>query len=47
MSFFENLALKAVSLGLAVLLWFVIAGEKTSEMGLQAPVELQNFPPEL
>ncbi len=45
--FFENLALKAVSLGLAVLLWFVIAGEKTSEMGLQAPVELQNFPAEL
>lgn len=46
-SFFENLALKVVSLGLAVLLWFVIAGEKTSEMGLQAPVELQNFPAEL
>ncbi len=46
-SFIDNLALKGVSLGLAVLLWFVIAGEKTSEMGLQAPVELQNFPPEL
>ena len=30
----DNLPLKLVSLGLAVLLWFVIAGEKTSEMGL-------------
>jgi len=46
-SFFQNLALKAMSLALAVLLWFVIAGEKTSEMGLQVPVELQNFPQEL
>lgn len=43
----DNLALKAASLGLAVLLWFVIAGEKTSEMGLQVPVELQNFPKDL
>jgi YbbR domain-containing protein len=46
-SFAGNLALKAGSLGLAVLLWFVIAGEKTSEMGLQVPVELQNFPKDL
>ena len=43
---------RALALGcalgtVAVLLWFVIAGEKTSEMGLQAPVELQNFPLEL
>jgi YbbR domain-containing protein len=43
----QNLPLKAASLGLAVLLWFVIAGEKTSEMGLQIPVELQNFPKDL
>ena len=43
----DNLALKLVSLVLAVLLWFVIAGEKTSEMGLSAPVELQNFPKDL
>jgi hypothetical protein len=39
-----NLSLKAVSLLLAVALWFVIAGEKSSERGLTAPLELQNFP---
>lgn len=43
----DNLPLKAVSLGLAVALWYVIAGEKTSEMGIAVPVELQNVPPEL
>ena len=44
---FDNLALKAASVGLAALLWYVIAGEKTSEMGLTVPVELQNFPQDL
>jgi YbbR domain-containing protein len=39
-----NLSLKAVSLVLAVVLWFVIAGERSSERGLTAPLELQNFP---
>ena len=43
----ENIPLKLVSLGLATLLWFVIAGEKTSEMGVSAPLELQNFPKDL
>jgi YbbR domain-containing protein len=43
----ENVPLKLVSLGLASLLWFVIAGEKTSEMGVSAPLELQNFPKDL
>jgi YbbR domain-containing protein len=43
----DNLALKLVSLALAGLLWFVIAGEKTSEMGVSAHVELQNFPKDL
>jgi YbbR domain-containing protein len=42
-----NLSLKAVSLLLAVALWFVIAGEKSSERGLTAPLELQNFPKDL
>jgi hypothetical protein len=45
--FLQGLALKLVSLGLAMLLWFVIAGEKSSEMGLTVPLELQNFPREL
>lgn len=39
-----NLSLKAASLVLALALWFVIAGEKSSERGLSAPLELQNFP---
>ena len=43
----DNLPLRAASLALAALLWFVIAGEKTSEMGLSVPVELQNFPQSL
>jgi YbbR domain-containing protein len=43
----EHVPLKLVSLGLATLLWFVIAGEKTSEMGVSAPLELQNFPKDL
>ena len=42
----DNLALKLISLTLAVLLWFVI-GEKTSERGLSVPVELQNVPRDL
>jgi YbbR domain-containing protein len=44
---FDNLPLKAVSLVVAVLMWFVIAGEKTSERGLLVPVELQNLPKDL
>jgi hypothetical protein len=40
----DNLPLKLASLVLATLLWFVIAGEKTSELGLEVPVELRNFP---
>jgi YbbR domain-containing protein len=47
LSVLGNLPLKVISLVLAALLWFVIAGEKTSEMGLSAPVELQNFPKDL
>jgi YbbR domain-containing protein len=47
MHLFENLPLKVVSLVLAILLWFVIAGEKSSEMGLSVPLELQNFPKDL
>lgn len=39
--------LKLASLALASVLWFVIAGEKSSEMGLEIPVELQNFPRDL
>jgi YbbR domain-containing protein len=44
---FDHLPLKLLSVGLATALWFVIAGEKTSEMGVTAPLELQNFPRDL
>lgn len=42
-----NFPMKALSLALAVLLWFVIAGEKSAERGLAVPVELRNFPKDL
>jgi hypothetical protein len=47
MGLLDNLPMKALSLGIAVVLWFVIAGEKTSERGLAVPVELQNVPANL
>src|SRR5262245_62013935 len=43
----DNLALKVVSLVLSVLLWFLIAAEKTSERGLSVAVEFQNVPKDL
>src|SRR5687768_17141078 len=43
----QNMPLKLVSLALAALLWLVIAGEKSSEVGLSVPVELKNFPKDL
>lgn len=42
-----HLPLRLASLGLAVLLWFAIAAETRSEMGLVVPVELQSVPPDL
>jgi YbbR domain-containing protein len=44
---FESLPLKLMSLAFAFLLWLLIAGERTSEMGMTVAVELQNFPREL
>jgi YbbR domain-containing protein len=41
---FRNLGLKAVSVGLATVLWMVVAGEETVERGLRVPLELQQFP---
>jgi YbbR domain-containing protein len=43
----ESLPLKLMSLAFAVLLWLLVAGERTSEMGMTVPVELQNFPRDL
>src|SRR3982751_4300572 len=41
---FRHLGLKLLSLGLAVLLWMVVAGEETVERGLRVPLELQQMP---
>jgi len=41
---FRHFALKVVSLGLAVLLWIVVAGEETVERGLRVPLEFQQVP---
>ncbi|HPW20089.1 MAG TPA: CdaR family protein [Vicinamibacterales bacterium] len=38
---------KAVSVGIATLLWIMIGGEKQVERSLRAPLELQNVPPGL
>src|SRR6266851_954748 len=44
---FRHFGLKVLSLGLAVSLWIVVAGEETVERGLRVPLELQQFPPGL
>ena len=41
---FRHLGLKALSFGLALLLWMVVAGEETVERGLRVPLELQQMP---
>ena len=41
---FRHFGLKLVSVGVAVLLWLVVAGERTVERGLRVPLELEQFP---
>jgi YbbR domain-containing protein len=41
---FRNLGLKALSVGIAALLWLVVAGERIVERVMRAPVEMQNLP---
>jgi YbbR domain-containing protein len=41
---FRHLWLKVLSLGIAVILWMIIAGDQTVERGLRVPLELQQFP---
>ena len=41
---FRHVGLKALALGLAVLLWMAVAGDETVERGLRVPLELQQFP---
>jgi YbbR domain-containing protein len=41
---FNHLGLKVLSVGLAVLLWLVVAGEQTAERSLRVSLELEQFP---
>jgi len=41
---FRHVGLKVLSLGLALALWMVVAGEETAERSLRVPLELQQFP---
>jgi YbbR domain-containing protein len=41
---FRNFGLKALSVGIGVLLWISVSGEEIVERGLRAPLELQQFP---
>lgn len=47
MKIFENMTLKIVALGLAIIIWFVVVGEQKSEVRLTVPVELRNLPTDL
>lgn len=44
---FGHLGLKALSVGIAVLLWLTVAGEPMVERILRVPLELQNIPSDL
>ena len=44
---FRSFGLKALSLGLGLLLWMVVSGEEIVERGLRVALELQQFPPGL
>lgn len=41
---FRHVALKVLSIGLAVMLWIIVAGEETIERGMRVPLELRQFP---
>lgn len=45
--FFHNVGLKALSVALAVLLWFMVAGQKEAERSLRVALEFQNIPQQL
>lgn len=44
---FGHLGLKALSIGIALVLWFGIAGQKQAERALRVPLEFQNAPEHL
>jgi hypothetical protein len=44
---FRNFGIKVLSIGLAALLWGVVAGQREAERSLRVPLEYRNIPPEL
>jgi YbbR domain-containing protein len=44
---FRHVALKLLSLALAILLWMIVAGEETVERGLRVPLQFEQFPENL
>lgn len=44
---FRDLSLKLLALGIAVLLWVTVAGDRVIERGLVVPLELENIPGDL
>ncbi|MGA6993303.1 MAG: CdaR family protein [Candidatus Deferrimicrobiaceae bacterium] len=45
--FRRNLELKALALGLSVLLWWFVAGESKVHVGFAVPLEIRNVPPDM
>lgn len=44
---FRNLGIKVLSIGLALLLWGLVAGQREAERSLRVPLEYRNIPEEL
>ena len=44
---FRNFGIKVLSIGLAALLWGLVAGQREAERSLRVPLEYRNIPPEL
>ena len=44
---FRNFGIKVLSIGLAALLWGLVAGQREAERSLRVPLEYRNIPSEL
>ena len=45
--FRRNLGLKALALGLSILLWWFVAGERNVQVGFAVPLEIRNIPSDM
>ena len=45
--FFKHMGLKIISLIIAILLWFLVVGEKKSEIAFMVPIEINGIPTEM